>query len=195
VHVHVLCMCMCMCSACACACCMYSSCACTLHVHVHVNVFACASACAYYLHVHCCALHVLCMCTAYTLCVHCLCTWAACALRVHCARAACSVCSRTSALCRMCPSSDGRCRDAHCNGRWGGRGLEGGQTYSTRRSAISGTPANEGAGDGCTRGFLGAACIAMWEWLGKDCAMLLQPPGPSRRPPMASLQASGFDPV
>jgi hypothetical protein len=72
------------------------------------------------------------------------------------------------------------------------------QTLSTRRSAISGTPANEGAGDGWTRGFLGgaAACIAIWEWLGNDCAMLLQPPpDPIRRPLMASLQASGFDPV
>ena len=80
---------------------------------------------------------------------------------------------------------------------WGGVGLSD-QTLSTRRSAISGTPANEGAGDGWTRGFLGGApaCIAIWEWLGNDCAMLLQPPpDPIRRPRIASLQASGFDPV
>ena len=72
------------------------------------------------------------------------------------------------------------------------------QTLSTRRSAISGTPANEGAGDGWTRGFLGGAppCSPIWEWLGNDCAMLLQPPpDPIRRPRIASLQASGFDPV
>lgn len=72
------------------------------------------------------------------------------------------------------------------------------QMLSTRRSAISGTPANEGAGDGWTRGFLGGAmaCIAIWEWLGNDCAMLLQPPPePIRRAPIASLQASGSNPV
>ena len=192
------------CSLCtACALCVHCVCtACALRVHR-----VCTA----------CAPRVHCMCTARALQVHCMCT--ACALLVH-TDCACSVhleygqvplhallawmcpaCSPWSACALVCTGwvCTGCALGVHCTptaAAGGVRGQTREQTYSTRRSAISGTPAKEGAGEGWTRGFLGAICIAMWEWLGNDCAMLLPPPpSPSRRPPSASLQASGFDPV
>ena len=61
-------------------------------------------------------------------------------------------------------------------------------------SSMIGTPLNEGAGDGRTRGFTGAVRNAMCDWLGNDCEHVEgppAPPAPSLIPPSASLHAPG----